>query len=68
MSYPRSQHLALIPDETPSVDCHGMVSIKAVDLNERTNTIESVSLMLFTDQARELRDQLNALDLGPVGS
>lgn len=57
-------HMALIPqDNSVTADLAGMVRIKAED-----GKGQSLSLMLFTDQARALRDALNAMNLAPCPS
>jgi hypothetical protein len=54
-------HTAMIPqDNTLTADHAGMVRIAARDREGDT-----LSLMLFTEQAAALRDALNAMDLGP---
>lgn len=52
-------HTCFILEETPSVDLAGMVRIRGINAKG-----ETLSLLVFTPEARELRDALNALDLG----
>lgn len=55
--FPMLPHTAVIPDKPPTVDHHGLVTIRTADRDG------SLSLMLYTEHARALRDALNALDL-----
>lgn len=56
------RHLSLIP-ETVEAKHAGMVTISAADPNHSEGVEATLSLMLYSRQARELRDALNAMDL-----